>query len=284
MTEEKTDIVKTNDQDNAFKLAQRQAKAYASSTMVPEQYRNNVPNTLIAMELAQRIGASVFAVMQKLYIIHGKPAFESTFLIGTVNSCGRFTPIRYKFQGQEGQDGWGCRAVATDKQTGDECVGPLVSIGMAKREGWMSKNGTKWATMPELMLMYRSAAFWTRVYAPELSMGMHTVDELNESRRVPPAQVVMDDPDDAPPPPEADPLDAVAATLEAQQGATQEAEDEFNIHAEVMDMAKDLYGKDAQKRLKSICKDLGLSWASIDEAGLGKVLDILIAEKERANG
>jgi hypothetical protein len=36
------------------------------------------------------------------------------------------------------------------------------------------------------MLRYRSAAFWTRVYAPELSMGMHTADEVEDmgSRQV----------------------------------------------------------------------------------------------------
>ena len=27
------------------------------------------------------------------------------------------------------------------------------------------------------MFNYRAAAFWTRLYAPELSLGMHTVDE-----------------------------------------------------------------------------------------------------------
>jgi hypothetical protein len=113
---------------------------------------------------------------------------------------------------------------------------------------------------------------WTAIKSGELTWHQVVSEKAQEDGK------------DAPPPPEADPLDAVAATLEAQQGAPQEAEDEFNIHAEVMDMAKDLYGKDAQKRLKAICKDLGLSWASIDEAGLGKVLDILIAEKERANG
>jgi hypothetical protein len=32
--------------------------------------------------------------------------------------------------------------------------------------------------MPELMLMYRSAAFLIRTYAPEISMGLRTDDEI----------------------------------------------------------------------------------------------------------
>jgi len=164
----------------SFALAQRVAKGWASSSLVPEAYMGNVPNVLIAMEIASRIGASIMGVMQHLYIVHGKPSFEATFLIATVNGSGRFTPIRYRFEGKAGTDAWGCRAYAGDKETGEECLGPLVNLKMAKDEGWFSKKGSKWQTMPELMLHYRAAAFWTRVFSPELSMGIHTRDEMSD--------------------------------------------------------------------------------------------------------
>jgi hypothetical protein len=164
----------------AFQTAQRVAKALASSTVVPEAYRGDIANVMVAMEYAYRIGASVLAVMQNLDVIHGRPALRATFLIATVNASGRFTPIRFRWQGTEGKDDWGCRAIACDRETGEECVGPLVTIALAKGEGWHAKNGSKWKTLPELMLMYRSAAFWTRVYAPELSLGMHTTDEIED--------------------------------------------------------------------------------------------------------
>ena len=51
---------------------------------------------------------------------------------------------------------------------------------MAKDEGWYGKAGSKWKTMPELMLQYRSAAFFQRTYAPEISMGMQTVEEIRD--------------------------------------------------------------------------------------------------------
>jgi hypothetical protein len=117
-------------------------------------------------------------VAQNLDIIHGRPSWRATFLIATVNACGRFSPIRFRWQGEELSESWGCRAVAKDRETGEECVGTLITIGMAKREGWATKSGTKWATMPEQMLCYRAAAFWTRIYAPELSLGMSTSDEV----------------------------------------------------------------------------------------------------------
>lgn len=163
-----------------FMSAQRMAKALQASTLTPSEYRGNISNVLIAMELASRIGCSVLMVMQNMSPIRGKPAWSSTFLIASVNASGRFTALRFRFQGTEGQDDWGCRAVAKDRDTGEECVGALISIAMAKSEGWYQKKGSKWQTMPEQMLMYRSATFWTRVYCPEIAMGIRPVDEMED--------------------------------------------------------------------------------------------------------
>jgi hypothetical protein len=164
----------------AFALGQRMAKSLAASTLVPKEFQGNIPNVMIAMELANRIGASVFAVMQNIDIIHGRPGWRSTFLIATVNACGEFTKLRFRFQGEEGSPEYGCRAVARDRETGEECVGTLITLGMAAAEGWSSKAGSKWKTMPEQMLRYRAAAFWVRIYAPELSLGMRTDDEQHD--------------------------------------------------------------------------------------------------------
>jgi hypothetical protein len=161
-----------------FEAAQRMAKSLASSTLMPAAYQGNIPNVLIAMEIASRIGASVFMVAQSLDIIHGRPSWSAKFLIATVNASGRFTPLRYRWQGKEGSDDWGCRAVAKDRSDGEECVGPLVTIGTAKAEGWYAKNGSKWRTLAELMILYRAATFWTRVYCPELGLGMQTAEEV----------------------------------------------------------------------------------------------------------
>jgi len=163
-----------------FQTAQRMAKALIASSLVPEEYRGEkgVANTLIAMELANRIGASPLMVMQNLDVIYERPAWRSTFLIATVNASGRFGPLRFRFEGEPGTDEWGCRAYAKDLETEEECEGTLITIQMAKDEGWYEKKGSKWKTMPEQMLRYRAAAFWSRTYAPELSLGMYTTDEV----------------------------------------------------------------------------------------------------------
>jgi hypothetical protein len=160
--------------NSSWELAQRIGKAFAASTLVPEQYRNNLANCIVALEMANRMGASPLMVMQNLYIVHGNPGWSSKFLIASFNQCGRFSSLRYEWT----KDRTGCRAWAIEKETGERIEGPQVTMAMAKDEGWSTKSGSKWKTMPELMLMYRSAAFLIRTYAPEISMGLRTDDEI----------------------------------------------------------------------------------------------------------
>ena len=172
-----------NSNERAFALAQREATALANSDLVPKDFKGNVANCLIALGLSKRIGADPLMVMQNLYVIHGRPAFSATFLIACLNQCGRFTPLRYRITGEG--DERTCIAVANDRETGEEYEGPPVSIGMAKAEGWATKSGSKWKTMPDLMLRYRAAAFFARTTAPEVAMGLYTDDELSDIQHEP---------------------------------------------------------------------------------------------------
>jgi hypothetical protein len=159
----------------AFENAQRIAGALSKSMLVPEAYRNNLPNSLVALEVAQRIGASPLMVMQNLHVIHGRPSWSSQFVIAALNSCGRFSPLRFRMEGEG--DTRSCTAWAEDAK-GEKLEGPTVSIEIAQKEGWYDKKGSKWQTIPELMLRYRAAAFFGRLYAPEILMGMHTEEEV----------------------------------------------------------------------------------------------------------
>lgn len=162
----------------SFELAQRAAKLLAQSSLVPKEYQGNLPNCVIALNMASRMNADPLMVMQNLYIVHGRPGWSSQFLISTFNTSGRFSALRYEWVGEEGKDTWGCRAWAIEKATEEKLVGSTVTIALAKKEGWHNRNGSKWQTMPQQMLMYRAAAWFIRAYAPELAMGMHTEDEI----------------------------------------------------------------------------------------------------------
>lgn len=169
---------------HSFELTQRVARSLAASTLVPKIYQGNTPeavgNCMIALNFAQRVKADPLMVMQNLHVIQGRPSWSSPFLIALVNICGKFTELAFEFSGVPGEDSYGCRASANSKATGRQLPGAEITIKMAKDEGWYGRSGSKWRTMQQQMLIYRAAAFWARVYAPEVSMGLLTKDEVED--------------------------------------------------------------------------------------------------------
>lgn len=164
----------------SFELMQRIAKGFATSSLAPKEYQGNIGNCMIALNLAQRIGGDPLMVMQNLVIVHGRPTWSAQYLIATANMCGRFSAIRFEFFGDKKNDTWGCRAWAIEQRTGEKLIGSDVTIAIARKEGWYGKNGSKWQSIPQQMLMYRAGSWWVRAYAPELSMGLMTSDEASD--------------------------------------------------------------------------------------------------------
>lgn len=162
----------------SFESAQRVAKVLASSNMVPQAYRNNIGDCVIALELATRMQTSPFLVMQNMHTIQGRPSWSAVFIIAAINRSGRFTPLQFKLTG-EGMK-LACYAFAKSLESGEEVRGPTITMEMAKAEGWLDKNGSKWKTMPEVMIRYRAASFFGKVYAADLLMGMPSTDEVIE--------------------------------------------------------------------------------------------------------
>lgn len=206
----------------------RVSNMLSSSTMVPVAYRRfkeikqfgevtgyeentaGIANCAVALNMAQRMGADPLMIMQNLHIIEGRPSWSSAFIIAAINSCGRYSSLRFvlskpsepvevTYTATEWVKPAGggknrpnevtktvkvrhqtCVAWAIEKETGERLESPEVSIQMAIDEGWLTKKGSKWQTIPELMLRYRCASFFGRLYAPELLMGLQTSEEVHD--------------------------------------------------------------------------------------------------------
>ena len=163
------------DLDRAYRFA----STLAQSQIIPDTFQKNPASVLIALDMANRMRRNPLEVMQAMYIVHGKPSFSSSFLISLINSSGFFEPLRFRFQGED--DNRGCMAWTVDKRTGEKVEGPEITIAMAKAEGWYSKSGSKWRTMPDVMLRYRAASFFSRAYCPDLTGGFHSTDEMQDA-------------------------------------------------------------------------------------------------------
>lgn len=206
----------------SFNEAMHAAQVLSQSSIVPTAYRayvekksfgkgtgqydenpNAASNCLVALNMANRMGADPLMIMQNLYIIEGRPAWSSQFIIAAINSCGRFTALRFEItkgikkdityqvaewknkektmvNKTESIDEMSCIAWATEKSTGERIESSPITMELAIKEGWYQKSGSKWQTMPEQMLRYRAAAFFGRIYAPELLMGIQTKEEIDD--------------------------------------------------------------------------------------------------------
>lgn len=162
-----------------FIMAMQMAKALASSTIVPQTFQKNEANCLIAIEQAQRLRVSPMMVMQNLHVIQGRPSWSSKFLIAAINNSGKFD-MELQFEETQDKDGKPFSCTAWTTKNGRKVNGMTVDMDMAKEEGWLSKNGSKWKTMPQLMLRYRAASFFSSLNCPELTMGLYTREEMQD--------------------------------------------------------------------------------------------------------
>lgn len=284
----------------------RVSNMLSSSTMVPVAYRAykeikqggqvtgyeknsaGIANCAVALNMAQRMNADPLMIMQNLHIIEGRPSWSSAFIIASINSCGRYSSLRFVL-GEPGEiievpytvTEWvaspgsskkrpnevtktikvrhqTCMAWAIEKETGERLESPVVSIQMALDEGWLTKKGSKWQTIPELMLRYRCASFFGRLYAPELLMGLQSAEEVHDFIDATPDgsgnyAVNLGDLQNqaAPPIPDADGDDATDAEIvtdssktatETAESATDQAETVTETAETVTDSAADTTG------------------------------------------
>jgi hypothetical protein len=166
---------------NQFQQAQRIARAFSESELVPQHMRGKMADCLVALHIANQMDEDPLQVMQSLYQVGGRPGWITAFMISRANKSGRFMdPIDWEIEGA----GKTAKVTAfvqlrrADGTAGRTVRSPMVDMTMAQAEGWTRNK--KYETMPELMFRYRAATLLIRLYAPEVLYGYHTVEEIED--------------------------------------------------------------------------------------------------------
>lgn len=152
------------------------AKKLAGSQLCPKHFQGKVADIAIVLHQAEVLGCDGQSALSNMHVVHGTAGYSSKFLIALANRSKVFSgPIRYKWEGS----GDSLRVIASATlQSGEEISLYPVSMAMAKRAKWTSNP--KYKEIPEQMLSYRAATFLIRLYCPETTMGMMTVEELHD--------------------------------------------------------------------------------------------------------
>ena len=92
----------------AFQLATDMAVQLSRSSIIPNDYRDQLPkgnewvnnpdaagNCFIVLELANRLRVSPLVVMQQVDVIYGRPSLRGTFMVALINSRDEFSPLDF---------------------------------------------------------------------------------------------------------------------------------------------------------------------------------------------
>ena len=120
--------------------------------------------------------------------------------------------------------------------SGHKVYGPKITMNMANEEGWTSKNGSKWKTMPDVMIQYRAASFFGRMNCPDMIMGIYSQEEVLDMGDIP--------------------TDGFALVVDPSTGEVTEAEKDEPITQDqrqtLFKMATSAFGQEANGILKSL--------------------------------
>jgi hypothetical protein len=286
------------EESERFGLMQREARLFASSPLIPQHLRQGGPeqamaNCYIALKMARTMGEDPLVVLQNIHVVNGKAGFASQYMIARANSSGVFKGrINWRVDKSDPKN-LAVTAFATLADTG-ELVEFTADMAMATAEGW-TKN-PKYRTMPEVMLRYRSAAFLVRFYAPDVMLGYHTADEVEDviaaasmapsataltadmltDQAAPPEEAAADEPETV----EAEPVEGAEPEPAEQADQPNDTADESPTDAKLREIREKIAAADTIAALKKVDDEWVKARGAYDET-TAKGVDGLFTAKRR---
>jgi hypothetical protein len=198
-------ILDAGSMDSIMRLADIMAKGRAT---VPTHFQGNAADCAAVIMQAIQWRMNPYAVAQKTHVVSGALGYEAQLVNAVIQSSGVTTDrFSYEWFGEwekvigkskvldmpakgekkayqfrvpdydmRAEDGLGIRVWATLKGEIEPRTLELLLVQASVR------NSPLWATDPKQQLAYLAVKRWTRLYAPDVILGVYTPDELDDSR------------------------------------------------------------------------------------------------------
>ena len=166
----------------------RLAIFFSESTIWPESFQGKPANCFVCLTMAARLGCDPTMLAQNLYEHKGRWAMQSKMSTALATASGVFQgEIWHTWEG-DGDD-LKCTAHAVMAKSGKE-VSLSLTRAEAKAWGWYEPKGqhnlpSKWVQMEEGMFLYRTSDWLIRHYAPHVTLGLLSADELEDIEDAP---------------------------------------------------------------------------------------------------
>jgi len=167
---------------DAMNAMHAMSKLMASATVTVPQHLQNKPADCLAIIMqSMQWKMNPYAVAQKTHLVNGTLGYEAQLINAVISSSkaivGRF---KYEYEG---------------KWETDKCQSSKIRVGAIIRgeseitwgewlEPWRvtTKNSPLWKTAPKQQAAYLAVKMWSRLYTPDVILGVYSSDELEDSR------------------------------------------------------------------------------------------------------
>jgi hypothetical protein len=183
--------------DKMMRLAEVMATGRAT---VPKHFNGNSADCLAVVMQSMQWKMNPFAVAQKTHLVNGVLGYEAQLVNAVITTCapvldrlhyewygawekviGKFT-IKTSDKGEYRVPGWvladeeglGVKVWATFRGEAEPRVLELL-LAQAR-----TRNSTLWADDPRQQLAYLATKRWSRLYCPDVILGVYSPDELEE--------------------------------------------------------------------------------------------------------
>lgn len=210
-----------------------------STIAIPKQYQGNPGNCMAVIMQAQRWGMDPYIVASKTHVVSGNLGYEAQLVNAVITSSnainGRF---HYQYSEIEWKNDTDPNAwirvgaqIAGDAgiQWGEKLYPSTVKV----------KNSPLWKTNPKQQCAYLAVKMWSRLYTPQVIMGVYTRDEMQgveQEKDITPKKSTLNIPAGT---------DTETGEIPVDTGQQEQKSPSFETIRELMDNCNDLSGMGA---------------------------------------
>lgn len=166
--------IATNSFENNLAVQMKHAEILSQANMIPDKFKGNPANVLVAQELAQSMGESTWVTMSELYFVGNVPTFSAKYMRTRVRAAKHI--LRESFDPET------MTATCTIIRKDDPDFEHTIRWDKAKAEAHGLWGKGHWKKNPELMLKNRAVSECVREACNEVMGGVNYTPEEEESK------------------------------------------------------------------------------------------------------
>lgn len=172
--------------DSMEKMLKFSEMMATSKITIPKHLQGNAGDCFAIVMQAMQWGMNPFAVAQKTHLVNGVLGYEAQLVNAVINSRAPITTrLNYEWFGD-----W---SKVNGKTSNSDDIGVIVSatmrgeseprtLSISMAQVGTVRNSPLWVNDPRQQLAYLATKRWSRLYCPDVILGVYTADEFEDAQ------------------------------------------------------------------------------------------------------